>query len=286
MEKMENNTYSLDEIIRKVEAQGVAVFDITRMPVYNEPITAPYVIIALNHSGWIRSEFDFEMDLFGRHDFTLMNPGHVMVPLETSEDYRATLLIMTRRFYAILAEMYPNNYQYVQYYQTTFHLTDRQYEGISTCMHQIRLLCELDHPYRNQLLTSQMDIMAHLTEVYCAENGFVPEEKTGVDQLILQFHNLVAENYTKSREVKFYAQKLCLSPKYFGTLVNQVLGYSAGELISRYVMVQAKHLLRYHHKITIQQVSDRLGFPDQTAFTRYFKKHAGLTPLEFRESLH
>ena len=126
MEKMENNTYSLDEIIRKVEAQGVAVFDITRMPVYNEPITAPYVIIALNHSGWIRSEFDFEMDLFGRHDFTLMNPGHVMVPLETSEDYRATLLIMTRRFYAILAEMYPNNYKYVHYYQTTFHLTDRQ----------------------------------------------------------------------------------------------------------------------------------------------------------------
>ena len=92
MEKMENNTYSLDEIIREVEAKGVAVFDITRMPVYNEPVTAPYVIIALNHSGWIRSEFDFEMDLFGKHDFTLLSPGHVMVPLETSEDYSPPLL--------------------------------------------------------------------------------------------------------------------------------------------------------------------------------------------------
>lgn len=283
IEEMGEKKYSLDEIIKQVEAQGVAVIDIAEMPVYHEPITAPYVIIALNHSGWIRSEFDFEIDLLGKHDFTLLNPGHVMVPLETSEDYRASLLIMTRRFYGILAEMYPDNYKYIHYYQTTFHLTDKQYEGISTCMHQIKLLCDLDHPYRNKLLTSQMDIMAHLTEVYCTENGFVPEEKTGVDQLMLQFHNLIAENYTKNREVKFYAQQLCLSPKYFGTIVHQTLGYSAGELISRYVMVQARHLLRHHHKMTIQQVSDRLGFSDQTSFARYFKKHTGKTPQEYRE---
>lgn len=128
-----------------------------------------------------------------------------------------------------------------------------------------------------------MDIMAHLTEIYCTENGFVPEEKSGVDQLLLRFHSAIAENYTKHREVKFYADLLCLSPKYFGTIVLQALGYSASELISRYVMVQAKHLLRHHRKITIQQISDRLGFSDQTAFARYFKRHSGQTPLEYRE---
>jgi AraC-like DNA-binding protein len=125
--------------------------------------------------------------------------------------------------------------------------------------------------------------MAHLTEVYCTENGVVLEEKTGTEQLILQFHNLIAQNYAQHREVKFYAEKLCLSPKYFGTVVNQALGYSAGELISRFVMVQARHLLHNHHKYSIQQISDKLGFSDQTAFARYFKKHAGVTPLEYRE---
>lgn len=280
---MDRNTLSLDSIIKMVEAQGVAVLDITQMPVYDEPITAPYVIFALNHSGWIRSEFDFELDLFGEHDFTLLNPGHVMVPLETSDDYHATLLIMTQQFYGFLAEMYPDNYKYIHYFQTTFHLTDKQYEGISSCLRQIKLLCDINHPYRNKLLTSQMDIMAHLTEIYCTENGFVPEEKSGVDQLLLRFHSAIAENYTKHREVKFYADLLCLSPKYFGTIVLQALGYSASELISRYVMVQAKHLLRHHRKITIQQISDRLGFSDQTAFARYFKRHSGQTPLEYRE---
>lgn len=280
---MEQNTLTVEAITKQVEKQGLAVFDITRMPAYGEPLIAPYVIIALNNRGWIRSEYDFEPDLFGEHDFTLLNPGHVMVALETSEDYHATLLIMSRRFYGYLAEMFPDNYKYIHYFQTTFHLNDEQYKGISTCLNAMRIISTLDHPFREKLLTAQLDIMAHLTEIYCSENGFVPEEKSGVDQLILKFHEAIAQHYIKHRDVKFYADLLCLSPKYFGTIVRQALGYSASEQISRYVMVQAKHLLRHHRKLTIQQISDRLGFSDQTSFARYFKGHCGQTPQEYRE---
>ena len=280
---MEQQNLSLSTIAKLVEERGVAVLDFTRMPVYDEPIVLPYIIIALNNHGWIRSEYDFEPDEFCEHDFTLLNPGHVMVPLETSEDYHATLLIMSRSFYALLAETYPDNYKYIHYFQTTFHLNEKQYEGMSSCLKQMKILSALDHPFREKLLTSQLDIMAHLTEIYCSENGFVPKEKSGVELLMLRFHSAIAENYHIHREVKFYADLLCLSPKYFGTIVRQSMGYSAGELISRYVMVQAKHLLRHHRKMTILQVSDKLGFSDQTAFARYFKSHSGQTPQEFRE---
>jgi len=280
---MIQGTYTMDQIGKLVEEQGLAVFEITQMPVYNEPIVSPFVVIALNDSGWIRSEYDFEPDLFGKHDFTLLNPGHVMVALETSEDYHATLVIISKRLYAFLAEMFPDNYKYIHYYQTTFHLTDAQYEGIRSCLNTLKILSTLDHPFRDKLLVSQLDIMAHLTEVYCAENGFTPEAKTGTEQLLLRFHALIAENYCKNREVKFYADRLCLSPKYFGSVVRQALGYSAGELIARYVMVQAKFLLRVNRKLSIQQISDKMGFSDQTAFARYFKSHSGQTPQEYRE---
>ena len=280
---MELNTPSLHALAKLVEEQGLVVVDFNQMPPSNEPIIIPYVIIALNNKGWFRSEFDFEPDEFREHDFTLLNPGHVMIPIEASEDHHVTLLFMSRRFYSYLAEMFPDNYKYVHYFQTTFHLTDQQYEGIKSCLQTIKMLSTINHPFREKLLTEQLDIMAHLTEIYCAENGYVPEEKSGVEQLILRFHKAVSENYTKHREVKFYADLLCLSPKYFGTIVRQTLGYSAGELITRYVMVQAKHLLRHHSKLSIQQVSDRLGFSDQTAFARYFKNHANQTPQEYRE---
>lgn len=280
---MDKETPSLSMIAKVVEERGLAVIDLTQMPVYNEPIVLPYVIIALNNRGWIRSEFDFEPDLFKEHDFTLLNPNHVMVPLETSEDYHATLVIMSRRFYGILAEMYPDNYKYIHYFQTTFHLNDQQYEGMKSCLQTLRKINMLDHPDREKLLTAQINIMAHMTEIYCTENGYAPEEKSGVELLMLRFHSAIAENFRTHRDVKFYADQLCLSPKYFGTIVRQTMGYSAGELIARYVMVQAKHLLRHHRKMTIQQVSDKLGFSDQTAFTRYFKSHSEQTPQEFRE---
>ena len=281
--KMDKETPTLSSIAKVIEERGLAVIDITRMPVYNEPIVLPYVIIALNNRGWIRSEFDFEPDVFKGHDFTLLNPNHVMVPLETSEDYHATLVIMSHRFYDVLAEMYPDNYKYIHYFLTTFHLNDQQYEGIKSCIQALSRINMLDHPDRERLLTSQIDIMAHLTDIYCRENGFAPEEKSGVELLMLRFHAAIAENFRSHRDVKFYADQLCLSPKYFGTIVRQTMGYSVGELIARYVMVQAKHLLRHHRKMTILQVSDRLGFSDQTAFTRYFKSHSGQTPQEFRE---
>ena len=59
---MEKETPSLSMISKVVEERGLAVLDLTQMPVYNEPIVLPYVIIALNNSGWIRSEYDFESD--------------------------------------------------------------------------------------------------------------------------------------------------------------------------------------------------------------------------------
>ena len=60
-------------------------------------------------------------------------------------------------------------------------------------------------------------------------------------------------------------------------------GIGASEWIARYVIIQAKHLLSHHPNVTVQQISDRLGFSEQASFARYFKKHTGVTPTEYRE---
>ena len=280
---MSQENHPFDRMAQQIEERGVMVYDITQMPVYGEAVISPYVMLALTRSGWMRAELDFETQVYHANDFSLLYPNHVLTPIETSDDFRSSLFVMSHRFYGILAEAFPDNYKYVQYYNNTYHLNEEQAAGILSCFQQLKILSTLDYPYRDKLMTSQVDIMAHLTEIYATENGFVLEEKSGVEQLLLRFHALIADNYNKSREVKFYAEQLCLSPKYFGTVVRQALGYSAGELIARYVMVRAKHLLHYHRKLTIQQVSDRLGFSDQTAFARYFKSHSGQTPQEYRE---
>lgn len=74
-----------------------------------------------------------------------------------------------------------------------------------------------------------------------------------------------------------------LSPKYFSTLIKQETGISAGEWIDRYVVIQAKTLLEQERDLTIQQVADQMGFSEQASFSRFFKRHTGMTPKEYRE---
>ncbi|MCR4591926.1 MAG: helix-turn-helix domain-containing protein [Bacteroidaceae bacterium] len=274
---------SIDRLAEQIDRQGVVVYDITKMPVYGESFVIPYAMLTITCSGWTRVDFDFEEVIYRENDFSAFRPDHVFTPVSTSEDYRAMLFIMSKRFYNVLTDMFPDNYRFVQYYNRNYHLKPNQVKGMICCFQLLSALCSLGHPDRFKLVASQVDVVAHMMEVYASSNGFVLETKSGLDLLVQRFHVLVSKNYHKNREVKFYADKLCLSPKYFGTLIHKAMGVSAGQVITRYVMVQAKHLLRHHRNLTIQQISDKLGFSDQTSFARYFKSHSGQTPQEYRE---
>ena len=81
----------------------------------------------------------------------------------------------------------------------------------------------------------------------------------------------------------FYADKLCLSPKYLSKLIKEVSGKCAPEWIDAYVMLEAKQLLRYSD-MAIKEIVYRLHFPNQTVFYKYFKAHSGMTPTEYRNS--
>lgn len=98
-----------------------------------------------------------------------------------------------------------------------------------------------------------------------------------------QFIKLVSENYTRQRQVLFYADHLCMSPKYLSKLVKDVSGKSAPEWIDSYVLLEAKHLLKYSD-MPIKEIVFRLNFSNQTVFYKYFKAHTGMTPTDYRNS--
>ena len=98
-----------------------------------------------------------------------------------------------------------------------------------------------------------------------------------------QFIKLVSENYAKHHQVIFYADQLCMSPKYLSKLIKEVSGKSAPEWIDAYVMLEAKHLLKYSD-MPVKEIVFRLNFSNQTVFYKYFKAHTGMTPTEYRNS--
>ena len=112
----------------------------------------------------------------------------------------------------------------------------------------------------------------------------VPAHGDRANDVFSKFLRLLAEYYTRERGVGFYADKLFLSPKYFSRLVKSASGRGAPEWIDTYVVLAAKRLLK-NTDLSIKQVVYELHFPDQPAFTKYFKNHTGQTPAQFRKSL-
>lgn len=98
---------------------------------------------------------------------------------------------------------------------------------------------------------------------------------------VREFLKLVHLNYTKERSVIYYANKLCVSPKYLSILVKESTGRSAAAWIDHFVIIEAKNLLRFSGK-NVQQVAYALNFVNQSAFGKYFKHITGMSPTEYQ----
>ncbi|NLJ42798.1 MAG: AraC family transcriptional regulator [Bacteroidales bacterium] len=102
------------------------------------------------------------------------------------------------------------------------------------------------------------------------------------DRLVENFLLLVRENYREHREMEFYAGKLNLTPKYLSKAIRQKSGKTGSEWIEDHVMLEARALLKSTDK-SISQISDELNFPSQSFFGKYFKRLAGLSPMQYRK---
>ncbi len=96
-----------------------------------------------------------------------------------------------------------------------------------------------------------------------------------------QFLRLVTEHHTKERTMGFYADKLCLTPKYLSKLVKMVSGRSAPDWIDAFVILEAKNMLKYSD-LSIKEIVGKLNFPNQSVFYKFFKAHTGRTPSQYR----
>lgn len=100
-------------------------------------------------------------------------------------------------------------------------------------------------------------------------------------ELFMKFIHLVYEFGDKNREVGFYANKLCITTRYLASIVRNIAHETAKDIIDRHCVQEIKTLLLTSNQ-SIQSIAIELEFPDQSFFTRYFKKLTGMTPTDFR----
>lgn len=109
-----------------------------------------------------------------------------------------------------------------------------------------------------------------------------------VDSRKKELYNLFLEKveayHKQEREVSFYADKLCVTPKYLSQLVKETSSRTALEVIEEYVITTCKALLS-STTMSVQQIGYEMNFPSQSVFGKYFKRLTGISPKEYRNTI-
>jgi len=152
-----------------------------------------------------------------------------------------------------------------------------------------KIVRELQHPidkFSKSLIVSNIEVLLN----YCMrfyERQFITREEMNHDALA-RFERLLDDylySGTAAKKgiptVKYFADKICLSPNYFGDLVKQETGKTAQEYIQLKMIEIAKDSI-LDPNLNTKQISDMLGFQYPQHFLRFFKKQVGCTPKEYR----
>lgn len=168
------------------------------------------------------------------------------------------------------------------------HLSEQEKEVLLDCFDKIQM--ELEHSidkHSKRLISKNIELLLD----YCMrfyERQFTTRSDVNKDVLV-KFEQLLDEYFQGEQirqeglpTVKYFADKVCLSPNYFGDLIKKETGKTAQENIQNKIINQAKEWILSTDK-TVSQIAYELGFQYSQHFNRIFKKNVGCTPNEFRK---
>lgn len=139
-----------------------------------------------------------------------------------------------------------------------------------------------EHIYRMEITKQLLTVLCYEVAAIYQKNHMLKKQVYSYkDAVFRNFVRLLSSKYQEERRVAYYAQELCITPKYLSYVVKEVSDKSAAEWIDDFVLRNVKILL-VTTTLTIQQISDQLNFPNASFFTQYFKRSTGKTPKAFR----
>ncbi len=164
-------------------------------------------------------------------------------------------------------------------------LTQTESEVIQNSFKGILLEYERSSPEKNFILSNLLLILLlRIREIYRTRVKELNFYKSRGEQLANAFKLLVEKLFIEHRNVKEYADKLNISPKYLSEVVQASFGRPPLQIIHDMLLLESKVQLRSTNK-SVSEIAYALKFDDPSHFTHFIKKRTGLTPLKLRQTL-
>lgn len=151
------------------------------------------------------------------------------------------------------------------------------------------LMQEIMSEYKNSEKQKLQKIHALVNIVYIEFSRLYVKQDSVKKQTYLpklhRFEELIEEHFYNMKKVSDYAELLNITEKHLNRISKDCLNKTCTQLITDRIILEAKRLL-IQNKLNVSQIAYKLGYTDNSYFTRLFKKHSGETPLAFLNRYH
>lgn len=234
--------------------------------------------------GWAHITVNLKDYEIVKNTQVILLPGSIIRINGSSDDFTASFFGFPKEmFREACLRFEPTFFRFIKQ-EPCYTLPEENTGVIKGLLHATAALYkDPENRFRNQIAKNHLQsFMLDIYDKY--SRNFDPKQIEGSnrqEEIFKNFVTLVHENCISQREVTFYAAKLFISTKYLTGICRNVTGDSAKKIIDDFAMLEIKVLLQ-STDLTIQEIADRLGFPDQSYLGRYFKRHEGMSPKEYQ----
>jgi AraC-type DNA-binding domain-containing proteins len=255
----------------------------TDFPVNFNDITV--VILCLKGSISIKFNIELSCTTLRENQLCMILPNHIFQVTEVSEDFRAFFLVMEKDFFNFQLDVNKTtklNYHLEDRY--FFSLNDKETQECRTIYEAIRSkIKDKDSAYCKEIIQCYCQVMVY--NIYnlminASESADIDKKKR-TDYLYERFMKLLEQHHKEEYTVAFYADRLCLTPKYLSAVIHSITGKHATEWIQEYRVLVAKIALRSTDS-NLKDIAEMLNFSTPSHFGRFFKLHTSCTPCEYR----
>ncbi len=142
-------------------------------------------------------------------------------------------------------------------------------------------------PFREKMLRRLAELayleVSHYFEnkIDSAPSSVQPAISSPNDRIFKNFIDMLQVYPIRQREVKWYADRLCVTPKYLSAVCRAKSGLSATKLIHNRLTEQLRHAL-VDTDMTLKEIVHAFNFPSRSFFGKYVKHTLGMPPKQYR----
>lgn len=220
-----------------------------------------------------------------QHDFAIWQMSNTIQRVECSDDFEADVLLLSGQF---LQQFNPEmvwaskGFVFIRI-NPSFHLDEGALRLMDAdfALFRSRLSMQ-DSGFKREVLGRVMQIFIYDLWTVCQHGLSQMDASDNTARIFMHFLALAQQNARTEREVAYYADQLCITPKYLSQVSRAVTGLPASGWIQFYASFELVTLLNDTTK-SLTEVSDMMHFENVSHFSRYVKKILGKSPSEFRQ---